>query len=150
MTHLQVGRRMPTRISASTTQMRGAVSDDDWKDDAARFQEQMRKIMEPMIRMQEAFTPLFNDLNKFALQHREQISAINEQFTQFFEQTAVSLKPFMPGFELLAKAGAQNKRLEKAGFLPHATTLSFAEDETLEATSLSAAIETHYREHWPE
>jgi hypothetical protein len=126
------------------------VSDEQRRTEQARIREQVRELLEPAARIQEAFSPLLKDISNFIDQNREQILAFTAGIARFQKQAVISLQPYLPALEAWAKATAKSKRLREAGFLPHSTTLPFADDETLEVAALSAAIETHYRTNWPE
>src|SRR4051812_7700835 len=119
---------------------------DKHKTELAHFQEQIRKAMAPITRMQKAIAPLFQEINSFISRNREQIVALGARL----HKSVNALQPYMADLEAWAKVWEKNKRLREAGFLPHSTTLRFAEDETLDSAVLSDAIEAHYKANWPD
>jgi hypothetical protein len=51
------------------------VSDEQRRTEQARIREQVRELLEPATRIQEAFSPLLKDISNFIDQSREQILA---------------------------------------------------------------------------
>ena len=75
------------------------------------------------------------------------ILELGERLQKQMEAIGQAFEPLRPRLAWWAKEDAKCKRLEKAGWLPHATSPEI-EDESLGEDAVSSIVEAHYRENW--
>ena len=117
---------------------------------ADEFCERMRQITQPewaarlagLDRLQVDWQERLNRLSQPFLQ-------IHAAFAQFNEAFARASAPLGKMLASIAEEAKKAERLEKAGWLPHASMpFDALEDETLAPEAISDVVEQHCRENW--